>query len=56
MRHYADDCGFFRPTALSAVTMLLEFLVRYGALNPELRLVLVGAGAGTGVVVWGVGL
>ena len=45
MRHYADDCGFFRPTALSAVTMLLEFLVRYNALNPELRLVLVGAGS-----------
>lgn len=45
MRHYADDCAFFRPTALPAVTMLLAFLVRVGALNGELRLVLIGAGA-----------
>ena len=45
MRHYADDCAFFRPTALPAVTLLLQFLVAHEALNPELRLVLVGAGS-----------
>ncbi len=43
-RHYADDCAFFRPTALSAVPMLLGFLLKQNAFNEELRLVLVGAG------------
>lgn len=43
-RHYAEDCGFFRPTALSAVPLLLGFLLKHGALNPELALLLVGAG------------
>ena len=43
-RHYADDCTFFHPTVLSAVPMLLGMLVRYNFLNPELRIVLVGAG------------
>ena len=43
-RHYADDCTCFRPTALPAVTMLLDFLTRANALNPELKLILVGAG------------
>lgn len=43
-RHYADDCACFRPTALPAVTMLLDFLTRANALNPELKLILVGAG------------
>ena len=45
VRHYADDCAFFRPTALPAVTLLLQFLAAHEALNPELRLVLVGAGS-----------
>lgn len=45
VRHYAQDCAFFRPTALPAVTMLLDFLTRFDALNPELKLVLIGAGA-----------
>ncbi len=44
MRHYGDDCGFFKPTVLSAVPSLLGFLLRAGAINPELRLILVGAG------------
>ena len=43
-RHFGDDCCFFRPTALSAVPMLLGFLIQQQALNPELKLVLVGAG------------
>ena len=43
-RHYADDCGYYRPTALSAVPALLGFLMKTNALNPELSLVLVGAG------------
>ena len=43
-RHYMDDCAFFRPTALSAVPMLLGFLLRQNALGDTLRLVLVGAG------------
>ena len=43
-RHYLDDCALFRPTALAAVPLLLGFLLRQQALNPGLRLVLVGAG------------
>ena len=43
-RHYADDCAYFQPTALSAVPLLWGFLLKYKALNPELKLVLIGAG------------
>ena len=43
-RHYMDDCTFYRPTALSAVPLLLGFLLQHQAMNPELKLVLVGAG------------
>ena len=43
-RHYFDDCAFFRPTALSAVPMLIGFLLQKDLLNPQLRLVLIGAG------------
>jgi len=43
-RHYADDCAFFKPTAVSAVPLLLGFLLQRGLLNEELKLVLVGAG------------
>ncbi|MBR5410927.1 MAG: AMP-binding protein [Clostridia bacterium] len=43
-RHYFDDCAFFQPTALSAVPMLLGFLLQRRLLNPEMRLVLIGAG------------
>ena len=43
-RHYADDCAFFKPTAVSVVPLLLGFLLQRGLLNDELRLVLVGAG------------
>ena len=44
MRYYAQDCALFRPTALSAVPLLLGFLIKHGALNPALKLILVGAG------------
>lgn len=43
-RHYMDDCAFFTPTALSAVPLLLGFLLQHQALNEELKLILVGAG------------
>ena len=44
-RHYADDCDYCRPTALSAVPALLDFLLRHDLLNEELELVLIGAGS-----------
>ena len=43
-RHYLDDCDFYRPTAVSVVPLLLGFLVKQRCINPELKLVLVGAG------------
>ncbi len=43
-RHYQEDCIFLRPTALSAVPALLGFLLKYRALNPELKVILIGAG------------
>ncbi len=43
-RHYADDCAFFRPTAVSVVPLLLGFFLQRGLLNDELKLILIGAG------------
>ena len=43
-RHYMDDLKHFSPTVLSAVPSLLGFLLRCRSINPQLRLVLVGAG------------
>ncbi len=43
-RHYADDCAFFRPTAVSVVPLLLGFFVQHRCMNEELKLILVGAG------------
>lgn len=43
-RHYIDDCAFYRPTAISAVPLLLGFLMKQRLLNEELKLILVGAG------------
>ena len=43
-RHYLDDCSFYRPTAVSVVPMLLGFLLKQRCINPELKLILVGAG------------
>lgn len=43
LRHLHEDCGYFRPTIISAVPSLLGFLLARKALNPELRVILVGA-------------
>ncbi len=43
-RYYMRDCKYYLPTALSAVPVLLDFLLRTDALNPELATILVGAG------------
>ncbi len=43
-RHYIDDCMYYRPDTVSLVPMLLEFLSKHHLFNPELKLVLVGAG------------
>ena len=43
-RHYMDDCAFYKPTAVSVVPLLLGFLMQQRLLNPELKLILVGAG------------
>ena len=43
-RHYIDDCAFYRPTTISAVPLLLGFLMKQKLLNAELKLILVGAG------------
>ena len=43
-RHYADDCLYYRPTAISVVPLLLGFLLKAKALDPELKLILIGAG------------
>ena len=43
-RHYADDCLYYRPTAVSVVPLLLGFLLKARALDPELKLILIGAG------------
>ena len=43
-RHYLDDCAFYRPTAVSLVPLLLGFLLKQKCINPELKLILVGAG------------
>ncbi len=43
-RHYLDDCSFYQPTAVSLVPLLLGFLMQQHLLNPELKLILVGAG------------
>ena len=43
-RHYMDDCAFYKPTAISVVPLLLGFLMQQRLLNPEMKLILVGAG------------
>ena len=42
-RYYTMDFEFYKPTVLSAVPLLLSFLVQHKLMNSELRLVLVGA-------------
>ncbi len=43
-RHYMDDFKFYQPTAVSLVPLLLGFLLQQKAFNPELKLILIGAG------------
>ena len=43
VRHLVDDALFFRPTILPAVPTLVSAMLRFDALNPELKIVLVGA-------------
>ncbi len=43
-RHLIDDASFYQVTILPAVPTLLGFLEAHGALNPELKTILVGAG------------
>ena len=43
-RYFTQDLSFYRPTALSAVPLLLGFLLQHDLLNDELKLILVGAG------------
>ena len=43
-RHYIDDCAYYKPTTISAVPLLLGFLMKQKLLNQELKLILVGAG------------
>lgn len=44
VRHYIDDMSYFKPTVLSAVPSLLSFLFQHELINPECKLILVGAG------------
>jgi len=44
MRGFATDPRAYRPTVLAAVPSLLGFLLKTNALNPELRVILIGAG------------
>ena len=42
-RHLVEDALYFKPTILPVVPTLIVALMRFHALNPELRVVLVGA-------------
>lgn len=44
VRHYLDDCSYFRPTAVSLVPLLAGFLLNHNLLNQELKTILIGAG------------
>ncbi len=43
-RHYWDDWDLFRPTAASLVPSMADMLSGMNCFNPELRLILIGAG------------
>lgn len=43
-RHFYDDCSYFQPTAVSFVPQMAGFLLMKNLLNPELKLILIGAG------------
>lgn len=44
-RHIADDCGYYHPSALTAVPSIMAFLLKHDLLNPELKTVLIGSGS-----------
>ena len=43
-RHILDDLAFYQPTAVSLVPMLVSFFYQHHLFNPQLHLILVGAG------------
>ena len=43
-RAYISDFKLYRPTAVSVVPALLAFMLKAGAINPELKTLLIGAG------------
>lgn len=43
VRHIIDDTLFFRPTILPAVPSLIGAMLKFGTLNPEIRVALIGA-------------
>ena len=43
LREIFLDPGYFKPTIISAVPAMMDVFVRGGCLNPELRLVIIGA-------------
>ena len=43
VRHLMDDCRFFKPTILPCVPTIVQALLRFDMLNPELKTVLIGA-------------
>ena len=43
-RHLLDDFSFYRPSVATLVPQMAAFLIKYNLLNPELRLILIGAG------------
>ena len=44
VRHFAEDFSLFKPTAVSLIPLLLDYVLRQNAFNEELRTVLIGAG------------
>lgn len=44
VRYIPQECKYFKPTIISVVPSILKFLIRFDALNDELRMILVGAG------------
>lgn len=43
-RHFFDDFAFYRPTAVSLVPQMAGFFALHQLFNPELKLILIGAG------------
>ena len=54
MRHLVDDCMFYQPTVATLVPQMAGFLAMRNLLNPELRLILIGAGECSDVIINGV--